>query len=680
MRKIVSLLLLVLISSIFVGCGGTDDSTQDKVSGVSLNNFDNNVSPGNDFYTYVNGSWIKRTKIPADKSSYSSFSEVAEKTEKNLQNIIRNIGEKTVKQRDADEQKIWNLYSSYMDTKTIENLGLTPLQATIDTIVAIQNYDDLTEVMSDLSIKQTTLPLFPYVAPDAKDSKKNIVYMYQDGLGLPDRDYYIKTTTHFTDIQAKYKKYISAILTLSNYAGDTDAVAKDIYTLESKIAKIQWTNEENRDAIKTYNKMSVNDFNTSMGDFNLKLFLEKIDLGSINDIVVVEPSYFHDFGALFKQVPLQTWKAYLLFHFISDKASLLDAKFATLHFGFYSTTLNGIVAQKTREKQAIHCVNEVLGQLFGKLYVENYFPEEAKREMKTLVQNILTTYDTSINELTWMSDTTKQAARTKLHKITAKIGYPDKWQDYSSLEIKENTLVANILRYSEYNHKQAIAELTQPVDRTKWYMNPQTVNAYYDPSTNEVVFPAAILQPPFFNMDADMAINYGGIGSVIGHEISHAFDDYGSKYDGDGNLHNWWTAEDAKKFKALGDKLVVQYDKYEPLAGHHINGRLTLGENMADLNGVSISYKAYQLSIKGKSQKVLDGFSGNQRFFIGWSQVWRTKMREEALLKRIITDPHSPAKFRVIGVLSNITPFYKAFNVQEGDAMYKPENQRIKIW
>ena len=684
MKNLFSTLFLpvFLFTLLVTGCSdSTTDTLATPVSGIELENMDTSVAPQDDFYNYVNGNWIKNTTIPADKSSFSAFSEVYNRTEANLQNIITNILAKDSQERTAEETKIADLYTSYMDTDTLESLGITPLQSTIDAIANIQDYDAVVSMMGKLITKQVTTPFAYFVGADANDSNTNVLYIYQNGLGLPDRDYYLNTDSTFTEIQTKYKTYIKDLFVLSGFDGNATAVAENIYSLEYQLAQIQWSNEDNRDAIKTYNKLSVDDTNKLLGDnVNFELLLQNMGIYNLSYLIVMQPSYLSDFGTLFQKIPLETWKEYLTFHLISDYATLLNRSFVDLHFSFYSTTINGITQQREREKIAIDVINQVLGELFGKIYVETYFPPKAKEQMEKLVANLLKSYDLSIDELTWMEDTTKEAAREKLHKITTKIGYPDKWETYDTLEIKADDLVGNFMRYAQYVIDQDIAMIGEAVDRTKWYMLPQTVNAYYDPTSNEVVFPSAILQPPFFNMDADMAVNYGAIGSVIGHEISHAFDDYGSKYDGDGNLHNWWSDEDAKKFDALGLKLVAQYDKYEPLPGHFINGNLTLGENMADLNGVSIGYKAYQLSLNGEIAPILDNFTGEERFFIGWAQIWRNKMREEELLKRLIIDPHSPAKYRVIGVFTNIDAFYDAFGVKDGDLMYTPKENRITIW
>ncbi len=678
MRRFLYWFLSLLLVAIFTGCGNDNGNTE--VSGVELANMDNTIKPQDDIYDYVNGDWLKKTVIPSDKSSYSAFTEVYEKTQKDLNDIIDEISKKPSDQMSDDEKKIYDLYRSFMDTDTIEKLGISPLQNYIDEISDANSYEELVPIMAKLSVISVTVPVDYYVDVDANNSKEYILYFYQSGLGMPNRDYYIGDDSTFGQYRTAYKKYIADILSLSGFDKDANQTAQDIYNLEYNLSTIQWSSVENRDTLKTYNKMSPEDFAKLTGDFNMSVFLQDSDFGDIKNLVVYQPSYFQDFGKMYKKIPLNTWKEYLIYHLVSDYAPYLSSDFDSVDFEFYSKTLAGIDEEESRDKRGIELVNDILGMMFGKLYVERYFPPIAKSRMETLVQNIIKSYDKSIDEITWMSDTTKEAAREKLHKIVAKIGYPDKWEDYSSLEMRADDLVGNLIRHDKYYHQKNVEKLKKPIDRTEWGMNPQTVNAYYDPTKNEVVFPAAILQPPFFQLDADMAINYGAIGSVIGHEISHAFDDQGSKYDGDGNLHDWWTKEDAQKFEELGEKLAKQYSQYEPLPGHHIDGNLTLGENMADLSGVDIGYKAYKLSLDGNKSIVLDGFTGEQRFFIGWAQIWRNKMREEELLRRLTVDVHSPAKYRVIGVFSNLDSFYDAFDVKEGDKMYKDPADRVVIW
>jgi endothelin-converting enzyme len=681
MKKLLTLLISFMLVSLFFGCGGADNSSEPTTlsSGVELKNMDTSVRPQDDFYSYVNGKWLKETQIPSDKSSYSAVTQVYDKTMHDLRQIIEDISKKTSDERSVDEEKIWKLYSSYMDTDTLEKLGTKPLETLMQKISSIKDYSSLTTVMAELFTCKAILPFKSYVSPDDMDSKNNIIYFKQYGLGLPNRDYYLNSDEKFSDIQKEYRHYISDLMSLSGFS-DTEKTAEGIYDLEYKLAQIQWSSEDNRDVIKAYNKMSIDQFYTLLGGFDMQLFLKNADLANLSEVVVHQPSYFEEFGNIFEQIPLDTWKNYLSFHLIDSYAFLLSSDFVDAQFDFYMFKLNGVEQKRARDEKAVSFINYVLGELFGRIYVQRYFPAEAKERIEVLVDNLIKSYDSSIDSLTWMGESTKKSAREKLHKITVKIGYPDKWDVAEDLVIKADDLVGNFLRYKRYSYQKSIAEIAQPVDHTKWYMPPQEVNAYYDTTTNEIVFPAAILQPPFFNMSADMAVNYGGIGAIIGHEISHAFDDNGAKYDGDGNLNNWWSEDDAKKFEALGQRLVDQYSKYEPIEGYYINGNLTLGENMADLNGLNIAYKAYKISLEKDTSKVIDGFSGEERFFIGWAQIWRSKMREGALLERIIRDPHSPPKYRAIGVLSNVSEFYKTFDLQESDKMFKAEDERIKIW
>ncbi|MBU1308836.1 MAG: M13 family metallopeptidase, partial [Gammaproteobacteria bacterium] len=480
-------------------------------------------------------------------------------------------------------------------------------------------------------------------------------------------------------ILTAYQQYLKDMFSLAGYA-DAEAAAQRVFALEKALAEHHWTRLESRNADKTYNKMSAADLNASMGTFDWAGFAAGVKLAGVSDIIVRQPSYFEGFAKVLQATDLQSWQDYLSMKTIHGYADKLSSNFAERRFAFYGTTLSGIQEQQPRWKRAVDASDEVLGELTGKLYVERHFKPEAKARMEQLVANLIKAYELSINELEWMTAETKVAAQDKLSKFTPKIGYPDKWKDYSKLEIKADDLVGNFVRASHWGYDEMVAKLGKPIDKSEWFMTPQTVNAYYNPVNNEIVFPAAILQPPFFNMDADDAVNYGGIGGVIGHEIGHGFDDQGAKYDGNGNLRNWWTEQDKGQFQARGAKLIGQYNKFEPLPGVNVNGAVALGENIGDLGGMTVALKAYQLSLDGKEAPVLDGFTGEQRFFISWAQVWRTKFREEALRRQLSTGPHSPAHYRVIGVLPNIPQFYTAFDIKEGDAMYLPPEQRVKIW
>lgn len=649
------------------------------VSGVDTQYFDPAVKFSEDFFMAINGKWLAETEIPADKASYGSFHVLADNSQKAVKAIIDEVSARTDLKPGSDEQKLGSFYNSFMDEATIEKLGLSPLSPQLDAIKAVTDKTQLPALFARLQRDGVAIPFGWFVNNDAKNSTEYAVYLGQGGLGLPDRDYYFKDDEASQKILTAYQQYLTDMFSLAGYA-DAEAAAQRVFALEKALAEHHWTRLESRNADKTYNKMSAADLNSSMGSFDWAAFAQGVKLDGVADIIVRQPSYFEGFAKVLDATDVQSWQDYLSLKTIHGYADKLSSNFADRRFAFYGTTLSGIQEQQPRWKRAVDASDQVLGELTGKLYVERHFKPEAKARMETLVANLIKAYELSINELEWMTAETKVAAQEKLSKFTPKIGYPDKWKDYSALEIKADDLVGNFVRSSHWGYDEMVAKLGKPIDKSEWFMTPQTVNAYYNPVNNEIVFPAAILQPPFFNMDADDAVNYGGIGGVIGHEIGHGFDDQGAKYDGNGNLRNWWTEQDKGQFQARGAKLIGQYNKFEPLPGVNVNGAVALGENIGDLGGMTVALKAYQLSLDGKEAPVMDGFTGEQRFFISWAQVWRTKFREEALRRQLSTGPHSPAHYRVIGVLPNIPQFYTAFDIKEGDAMYLPPEQRVKIW
>ncbi|MBC7750906.1 MAG: M13 family peptidase [Candidatus Saccharibacteria bacterium] len=650
------------------------------ISGISLENMDDNVRAQDDFYTYVNGKWLKNTDIPADKSSWGSFNELAEKSLNQLHSIIDTETQKKDLPAGSIKQKIVDFYASYMDEVTLEKLGMTPLNPEFTRIDAIQNKKQLATLIAHLSTIDVGVPLELGIGQDAKDSTKVVAGVDQGGLGLPDRDYYLKDDEKLKTTREKYLAYIEKMLILS-----ADATAKqhaaDILALETEIAKIQWTKVENRDPVKTYNPMTLNKLKMLAPHFDWTRYLVDAELqGKTPYLVIGQPSYVKGFDRLLEKTPLDVWKVYFKWHVLNGFASQLSKPYVDERFSFYGTTLRGVPENELRWKRAVKTVEGEIGEGLGQLYVEQYFPAENKARMEKLVSNLITAYRQSINTLDWMSAGTKKEAQKKLDKLVVKIGYPNKWRNYDQLEIKKDQLVANIMRSSQFEYQRQINKLGKPVNREEWGMTPQTVNAYYNPSMNEIVFPAAILQPPFFHADADDAVNYGGIGAVIGHEISHGFDDQGSQFDEVGNLRNWWTAEDHKKFATKTKALISQYNAYSPVKGYHVNGELTLGENIADNSGLAIAYKAYQLSLGGKTAPVLDGLTGDQRLYFGWAQVWRSKTREAQQIVYLKSDPHSPAQFRGDGALANQPHFYDAFGVKSGDKMYLTPDQRVIMW
>ena len=649
------------------------------VSGVDTQYFDTSVAYGQDFFLAINGKWLAETEIPADKATYGSFHLLADRSQQAVKDIIDEVAARTDLVAGSDEQKLGSFYNSFMDEATIEQKGITPLTPQLEAIAALTDKAQLPGLLARLQRDGIAIPFGWFVNNDAKNSTEYAVYLGQGGLGLPDRDYYFKDDEASLKIISDYKTYLLDMFTLAGHA-DAQGAAERVYNLEKALAEHHWTRLDSRNADKTYNKISTAELNSLVGDFDWQAFAKGVKLEQVADIIVRQPSYFEGFGKVVAATDLASWQDYLTSKTINSYADKLSSNFANRRFAFYGTTLSGIQEQQPRWKRAVDASDQVLGELTGKLYVERHFSPAAKARMETLVENLIKAYEISIKELEWMGEATKVAALEKLSKFTTKIGYPDKWKDYSALEIKADDLVGNFIRASHWAYDEMVGKLGKPIDKGEWFMTPQTVNAYYNPVNNEIVFPAAILQPPFFNMAADDAVNYGGIGAVIGHEIGHGFDDQGAKYDGDGNLRNWWTEQDKAQFQARGAKLIGQYNRFEPLPGVNVNGAVALGENIGDLGGMTVALKAYQLSLAGKEAPVLDGFTGEQRFFISWAQIWRTKFREEALRRQLSTGPHSPAHYRVIGVLPNIPEFYTAFDIKEGDAMYLPPEQRVKIW
>ncbi len=647
-------------------------------SGVDLAYMDTSVRPQDDFFRYVNGTWLKNTEIPADKARYGSFTKLRDDSEARLRAIIEESSTKPNKQAGSDEQKVGDLYNSFMDEARLDQLGLKPLEADLARIDAMKSKDEIPALMAHLLRINATTPINGYVNQDAKKPTEYIVYLFQSGLGLPDRDYYLLDDAKFKEMRVAYVAHVEKVLAM---AGDKDAAksAKTIMALETALAKKYWTRVESRDDDKTYNKREIAKLGAVTPGFDFAGYLRAA--GVTNDaVIVMQPSAIAGFAEQFKAQPLATWKTYFRWHLIKSYSPYLSKPYVDENFAFYGKTLRGIQENRPRWKRAVEGVENSLGESLGKIYVARHFPPEHKARMDVLVANLVKAYEQSIRSLEWMSDETKQQALVKLAKFTPKIGYPKKWRDYSDLTIDGGDLAGNLMRSASFEHAYQLGKLGKPIDRDEWFMTPQTINAYYNPGMNEIVFPAAILQPPFFNAAADDAVNYGGIGAVIAHEIGHGFDDQGSKYDGDGLLQSWWTDSDRTNFEKRTKALISQYDQYEPLPGQKVQGALTIGENIGDLGGATIAYLAYKLSLNGKQAPVIDGFTGDQRFFIGFAQIWRDKMRDAAMLERLKTDPHSPPEYRCNGAVVNAPQFYTAFDVKAGDRMYLAPDQRVKIW
>jgi len=651
-----------------------------RTSGIDLQYIDPSVRVQDDFFAYLNGKWLKTTEIPSDKSSWGTFMKLRDDTTPQLREIIEANQKDPNKKAGSDTQKIADLYTSFMDEKKLEALGTKPLAGELHRIAALKDKKAVPALVAHLSQIGVSTPYGIGVAQDAKESTRYATYIRQGGLGLPDRDYYLKLDDkRMAEVRAAYEKHITNTLTL---AGDKDAAAKAraILAFETQLAEAQWDRVALRDPNKSYNKMTLAELGQLTPGYDWKGALGAAGLGKADYVIVGQPSYVTGFKQVLDNTDIKTLQAYFQWHLLREFSPYLSKAFMDENFDFYGKTLTGVTENRPRWKIGVSTVEGALGEALGREYVAKYFPPERKARMEELVKNVLAAYKDSIDGLDWMSPETKKEAQAKLATFNPKIGYPVKWRDYAKLTIKQDDLVGNVMRAATFGYNRNINKLGKPIDRDEWGMTPQTINAYYNSRLNEIVFPAAILQPPFFNAEADDAVNYGAIGAVIGHEIGHGFDDKGSQSDGQGNLRNWWTKEDGERFKAKTDMLVAQYDAFEPVPGYHVNGALTLGENIGDNSGLAIAYKAYKISLHGQQAPVIDGLTGDQRFFMGFGQVWRSKMRDKAAIQQVKTDPHSPGQFRANGTLRNQAAFYEAFGVKEGDKMYLKPEQRVTIW
>ncbi|QDE32296.1 MULTISPECIES: M13 family metallopeptidase [Shewanella] len=648
-------------------------------SGINFDNIDKSVRPQDDFYMYVNGIWMKKAEIPSDRTSIGAFYDLREKARDDVKAIIEDLSATPNLADGTDEQKVADLYRSFMDVETLNKLGITPIQAELDKIAALKDKKELTAFFGENQVNGGGTPLAFYVDIDAKDSSRYATHIYQYGLSLPEKDYYFNEAERFVNIRKAFVEHIEKMYNLAGLP-NAKASAEAILALETQIAEKHWDVVENRDSTKTYNLYQVKNLPELASEINWDGYLAALGGDKQTDIIINQPSYIQGLNEVLKNNDLATWKNYMTWMTLTHNASNLSEALDNENFAFFSKTLNGQEEQEPRWKRGVSTVSGTLGEVVGKVYVKRHFAPEAKTRMEQLVSNLSGAYGSSIDSLDWMSADTKVAAKDKLAKFNPKIGYPNKWDDYTKLTIKADDLVGNSNRAAIFEHNKSIAKLGQPIDRDEWHMTPQTVNAYYNPTMNEIVFPAAILQPPFFNLEADDAVNYGGIGAVIGHEMGHGFDDQGAKFDGTGSMRDWWTEADLTAFEAKGKALIAQYDGYQVFDDLHVNGSLTLGENIGDLSGVTIAYKAYKMSLDGKEAPIIDGLTGDQRFFMGFTQIWRVKMKEEAMRNRVATDPHSPGHFRALGALSNMPEFYSTYDVKEGDKMYIEPAKRVKIW
>ena len=643
--------------------------------GLDLSAGNHSIRPGDDFFAYANGAWYDTFTIPADHSGFGPFDQLDELSKQRVREIIEQAAA-THGASGTPEQQIGDFYAAFMDEAAIEANGLAPVQADLRRIAAANTRDELARLFGEPGFAS----LFDVQLPaDFKNPDRYAVVISESTLGLPDRDYYLKEDPPLKELRAKYVAYIAQMLTLGGVS-DATAQARDIMAFETAASKVQWPIEKRRDVEAIYNPRSRQQLLSFAPGFPWQVFLETQQLGPRQDLVLGELSAVHDLAELFSRTPLATLKAFLTFHYLSSHAPYLPKRFDQARFAFYGQTMRGQPQQRERWKRAVDAVDGALGESVGRLYVAQYFPPGSKAKMQQLVADLRAALGERIDALDWMTPQTKSHAHEKLAMFTPKIGYPDKWKDYSSLAIRRDDLIGNVRRAAEWDWNYQVARLDKPVDRAEWQMTPQEINAYYNPSNNEIVFPAAILQPPFFDPNADAAVNYGAIGAVIGHEIGHGFDDQGRKFGPDGAMQDWWTAQDAKVFKTRTARLIEEFSAFEALPGLKVNGANTIGENIGDLGGLNMAHEAYLISLKGQPAPVIDGLTGDQRFFLAYAQVWREKYREGALREVVMSDVHSPANFRVNGPLPNIDVWYAAFNVQPGDKLYiKPEN-RVRIW
>ena len=661
------------------GIAANEASSRPKAAigdfGLDLTALDPAVRPGDDFFTYANGGWYQSFEIPADKSSFGPFDRLDELSKERVRAIIEKAAAAQAPAGTA-EQQIGDYYAAYMDQAAIEANGLAPAQADLGRIAAARTHTQIAHLFGEPGFAT----LFDVQLPaDFKNPDRYCIFISESTLGLPDRDYYLKDDPTLKELRTKYVAYIAQMLTLGGVA-DAEAKARGIMAFETAAAKAQWPLEKRRDVDAIYNPRTKPQLLAYAPGFAWQPFLDAQQLGRRDQVVLGELTAVRDLSALFGRTDVATLRDFLTFHYLSSHAPYLPKRFDEARFAFYGATMRGQPQQRERWKRAVDAVDDSLGEAVGRLYVAQYFPPESKAKMQQLVADLEAALSERIDALDWMTPQTKARAHEKLAAFTPKIGYPEKWKDYSQLIVRRDDLLGNVRRATEWQWNYQVERLDKPVDRAEWQMTPQEINAYYNPSNNEIVFPAAILQPPFFDPNADAAVNFGGIGAVIGHEMGHGFDDQGRKFGPDGAMHDWWTAQDAEVFTARTARLIKQFSEFEALPGLKVNGANTVGENIGDLGGLNVAHEAYRISLKGHSAPQLAGLSGDQRFFLAYAQVWREKYREGALREMVMSNEHSPARFRVNGPLPNIDDWYSAFNVQPGDKLFIKPEDRVRIW
>jgi putative endopeptidase len=684
MNTIKKNLLCVLTISAFTS--GFAQETKKETIGINLEYMDKSVKPSDDFFRFVNGNWLDKNEIPADRTRWGSFDELRKKTDDDMKVILNEALQNPAYTNETDQGKALNLYRSMMDTVSRDKLGIKPLEPYLKKINAVKNVSDLKRLLIEMET-QGGIGFFGVgVGTDAKNSNRNVVNVGLGSLGLPDRDYYISDEK---DSKEKREKYHAHIVKMMSYLGEKPAQAKasadQILALEIAMATPRLDRVERRDRRKTYNPMTVADLQKLTPTINWAEYLKGVGLPVVDTLIVSQPKYMTALETIFKENKVEDWKAYMRWTLLNRSAGMLSTEIGNANWEFFGKTLTGAIKQRPLDERALQTVNGSFGEALGKIYVEKKFPPEAKEKAQKMIDNVFLAFENRINNLPWMAPSTRANAIAKLKKFNVKIGYPDKWKDYSKITIINpkdgGTYFENSKRITKWRNDENFAKLGKPVDKTEWGMSPQTVNAYYSPSFNEIVFPAAILQPPFYDYRADEAVNYGGIGAVIGHEISHGFDDSGSRYNAEGNLVNWWSEEDLKQFTELGGALADQYSQLEPIPGIFVDGKFTLGENIGDLGGVSAALDGLKIHLKEIGNPgLIDGFTPEQRFFISWATIWRSKARDEAIKNLVKTDTHSPGQYRAYVPLQNVDAFYDAFNIQPNDGMYLPEDKRVRIW
>lgn len=679
--------LFYVIPALIVLSVNAQNEAPQKNPGINVSYMDKSVKPSDDFFKFVNGTWLKNTEIPADKTRWGSFDELRQNTDKDALAILKEASKNPKYKSNTDQGKAIIMYKAAMDTLARNKQGIAPLAPYLAKINAVKNIKDLQKLMMETEAQGGGVGFFGIgIGADEKNSNRNVVSVGPGSLGLPDRDYYVSEDKDSKEKREKYVLHVAKMLQFLNESPEqAKANAEKILALEIQMSKPRLDRVERRDSKKQYNPTAIADLQEMLPAIDWNTYIKGIGIAKIDTIIVSQPRYMSSLQTLFSENKVEDWKAYMRWMLLRGASSQLSTTIETANWEFYGKTLTGALKQRPRHEKALQVVNGTVGEALGKLYVEKMFPAEAKEKAMKMIKNVMRAYEIRINNLTWMSAETKAKAVEKLNKLTIKIGYPDKWEDYSALVVKSpedgGSYFQNIRNISKWRWAKDLDKLGKPVDKTEWGMSPQTVNAYYNPSYNEIVFPAAILQPPFYNYQADEAVNYGGIGGVIGHEISHGFDDQGATYNADGNLIDWWTAEDLSKFTDLGGALADQYSALEPLPGIHVDGKFTLGENIGDLGGVNAAYDGLKLYLKENGNPgLIDGYTPEQRFFISWSTIWRSKMRDEALKNQVKTDPHSPGMYRAYVPIQNVDAFYSAFDIKEGDGMFLAPEKRVKIW